>query len=433
MIRKNIKLLLIFVFVQVAFVQGVVSLDQFFAEDAYYRKDSWLEKPVEENLHLFHKQLAYSVVCAHELCEDPSSNIAAFGFSAHKADGTVLSYIKFPLLFSSGKLAPNLPSTLNICPLEERFSKTLDIMPPRQQLIRFVSFVRDDLKLKFDALDQVQSELAREESDQLPGVPMLRLRSGDLDVPLGYIKHCEQCFIFELFRNPDLAKKALDFLSKEETGTISFIALDIITYNDMCQRCFAVCDRYLPQLREMANDVLGRIIPLRIYVSSFRPFEINVSRKRSADFTRGTGKCSDYEKFSEQKAVFEGLDSGLVKNRTLIFQFFNPWMLEAQRDIERKKCVRSMIRAMSDVVPFIYEALPEKLSLCNNKKQISLENAAQSFEKLCKIKGEASFEVKAEIDRVKSLAEEAHRVLVGPLTNDIERYGSILSRIKTTS
>ena len=76
MIRKNIKLLLIFVFVQVAFVQGVVSLDQFFAEDAYYRKDSWLKKPVEENLHLFHKQLAYSVVCAHELCEDPSSNIA---------------------------------------------------------------------------------------------------------------------------------------------------------------------------------------------------------------------------------------------------------------------------------------------------------------------------------------------------------------------
>lgn len=182
-------------FVQISSVRGMVSLDQAFANDAYYRRDSWVIEPVKESFHLFHKQLAYSVVCAHELCEDPSSNIAAFGFSTHKADGTVLAYVSFPLLFSSGKLAPNLPSILNICTLDERFSKTLDVLSPRQQLIEFVRFIYNHLELKFETLDQVQATLiANEKSDQLPGVPVLRLQSGDLDVPLGYVKHCEQCY-----------------------------------------------------------------------------------------------------------------------------------------------------------------------------------------------------------------------------------------------
>lgn len=103
MIRKNISLLLVFMFVQIAYVQAVVNLDQAFANDAHYRRGSWITETVEESFHMFHKQLAYSVVCAHELCEDHSSNIATFGFSAHKADGTVLTSISFPLLFSSGK------------------------------------------------------------------------------------------------------------------------------------------------------------------------------------------------------------------------------------------------------------------------------------------------------------------------------------------
>lgn len=428
MIRKNIKLLLIFMFVQIASVRGMVSLDQAFANDAYYRRDSWVIEPVKESFHPFHKQLAYSVVREHELCEDPSSNIAAFGFSTHKADGTVLSYISFPLLFSSGKLAPNLPSILNICSLDERFSKTLDILSPRQQLIEFVRFIYDCLELKFDALDQVQEALVvSEESDRLP-VPVLRLQSGDLDVPLGYVKHCEQCFIFELFRNPTLIEKALAFLLNKATDKPPFISLDIITYNDMCQRCFAACDRYLSMLQKMIED-----IPVRIHVSSFRPFEINISKSNSAGFTRGLSKCGDYEKFSEQKAVFESLDSSFVKNRGLIFQFFNPWMLEAQRDIERKKCIRSMIRAMSAVVPFIYEGLPEILHIHKNKTQISLKDAAQAFEKLGEIKGTSSSEVIAEIDKVKALAEEARQALVSPLTDKIGEYNALLERIKITN
>lgn len=131
--------------------------------------------------------------------------------------------------------APNLPSILNICPLDEHFSKILDILSPRRQLVEFVGFICDHLKLKFDALDQVQKKLVTsKESDRLPGIPMLRLRSGDLDVPLGYVKHCEQCLIFELFRNPALIERALGILLERTTDAPLFISLDIITYNDMC-------------------------------------------------------------------------------------------------------------------------------------------------------------------------------------------------------
>ena len=88
---------------------------------------SWISTPSKEYVAI-HEELAYNVVCAHELCEDPSSNTAAFGFSAHKSDGTVIKTIKFPLLFSSGKLAPLTPKDLDISTINKRFSKTLDIL-----------------------------------------------------------------------------------------------------------------------------------------------------------------------------------------------------------------------------------------------------------------------------------------------------------------
>ena len=192
----------------------------------------------------------------------------------------------------------------------------------------------------------------------------------------------------------------------------------------MCQRCFASCDRYLPELQEATKG-----IPVRIYVSSFRPFEINISKSNSAGFTRGLKKCSDYEKFSEQEVTFEGLASGVVKSRESIFQFFNPWMLDAQRYIERKKCIRSMIRAMSDVVPFIYEGLPEVLQVRRNKTQISLRDVAQAFENLKKVQGQPSDEITKEIEKVRALAVKAHEALTMPLKEKIQEYDTILESL----
>lgn len=231
--------------------QASIPIDSLCAMDQHYRTTSWISPPSEKDV-LIHQKLAYSVVCAHELCEDPSSNIAAFGFSAHKSDGAVMKTIEFPLLFSSGKLAPSTPKDLDISTINERFSRTLDILSPREQLIGYLNFIRTQLKLPFNHLDNVVHDLSTI-SDRSPGIPTLKLDSGITDIFLGYVKHCEQCFLFELFRNPNLLEKTFTKLF-EGIIDVSFISLDILTYNDMCQRCFSGCDRFFPILENIIEQ-----------------------------------------------------------------------------------------------------------------------------------------------------------------------------------
>ena len=251
-IIQNIKYFVISFILLLYVTQKAICVDANFASDAYYRFKSWQHTTVmKESTHHIHQQLAHSVVYAHELCEDPSSNIAAFGFSIHDEGGTILKNVAFPLLFSSGKLIPMLPRSLNVVTIDERFSKTLDILSPREQLVGYIDFITNTLDLAFEKLAEVRSSLNGViEPDQTLSIPVLRLESGGLDIPLGHVKHCEQCFIYELYRNPILLESTLRVLTQETTKKSEYyISLNILTYNDMCQRCFAACDRFLPILK----------------------------------------------------------------------------------------------------------------------------------------------------------------------------------------
>lgn len=165
------------------------------------------------------------------------------------------------------------------------FSKTLDVSSPHEQLIEYVNFIQTRLQLHFNHLDEVIHDLGIV-SDKSPGIPILKLDSGSTDIFLGYVKHCEQCFLFELFRNPNLLEKTFTKLF-EGIVDVSFISLDILTYNDMCQRCFSGCDRFFPILEHIIEQTQHKKIPLKIFISSFRPFEIHIDKDNSAGFTRG--------------------------------------------------------------------------------------------------------------------------------------------------
>ena len=419
----------VIVFQSFFFTQEIACLDADFANDGWYRHESWKNSSshsssssgaditVTEKTQFLHKQLAYSVVCAHELCEDPSSNVAAFGISLHRKDNhSVIAHIPFPLLFSSGRLAETLPSSVNIATIDERFSKTLDIRTPKEQLLEYVHFIVDTLGLKFDKLDKVIEALKSNKPDQLPGIPGLHLESGELDVPLGYIKHCEQRFIFELIHNPVLIEKVKEIIMQKSPASDAYISLDIITYNDMCQRCFAACDSCILHLQAMIGyDVF-------INISSFRPFRINVNASENAGFTRGEKTYASYEDYT-QMPHFEGTASSIIKNRGKIFQFFNTWMLDAQREISRRKYIRSVVHAFSDDAPLIFEDLPMQLRLRANPKQFMWSNVSQSLQGLQKIKGDISPTLSEEIQRIKALIEEAHTVSAKPLNEQIEKLG----------
>ena len=89
-----------------------------------------------------------------------------------------------------------------------------------------------------------------------------------------------------------------------------------------------------------------------------------------------------------------------------------------------------MIRAMSDVVPFIYEGLPEVLQVRRNKTQISLRDVAQAFENLKKVQGQPSDEITKEIEKVRALAVKAHEALTMPLKEKIQEYDTILKSLE---
>lgn len=426
---RNIKYIivwLVFTFTQISF--ATQSLDSAWANNKFYRIDSWkLCSSTNQHLFTLHQKLAYSVVCTHELCEDPSSNTAAFGFSVHKKDGTVLKSIEIPLLFSSGKLAPGLPSFLNVSTIDELFSKSFDISSPRERLVRYVKFVSETLGLQFDQLDKVCTKLSDKScTDKSPGIPTLRLESGELDVPLGYIRHCEQCFFFELIDNPDLLQRVLKALLSEVAGA-SYISLNILTYNDMCQRCFAGCTKFLTILQTQTK--VASVIPIsHVFISSFRPFEIKISDTQSAGFTRGTKKCNTYEEYSQLPSCNSDIIIPHGDNLN-IFQFYNPWMLEAQRDIDLKKHIRSAIQALSDNVPFIYEDIPENLQTRKSKKQLSLSGAVDSIKALEQVKGDVSDVRKKEIERVKALINEAYETLLQPLSDQIQKLNILVENV----
>lgn len=105
-------------------------------------------------------------------------------------------------------------------------------------------------------------------------------------------------------------------------------------------------------------------------------------------------------------------------------------MLEAQRNIERKKYIRSAIQALSDGTSFVFEPLPsEPLKLRRNTKQLSLSGAITAMENLQRVQGAISPNISGEISRVSSLIREAHQILTKPLHDEIVKLDSLLGKL----
>lgn len=156
----------------------------------------------------------------------------------------------------------------------------------------------------------------------------------DQDKLLGSILHCEQAIIAKsVLSKQFLANwigsnfEACSF----ENG--SFLSFDIITYNDMCPKCFSTCLNVREILEENINLILREKyasklkekLSLRIFISSFRPYAVDAKEPhtRVCDACNSKKKvCSDYTIFYNH-APSVGYKVGLDAQ---ILQFFNPWM-----------------------------------------------------------------------------------------------------------
>lgn len=291
-----------------------------------------------QNMFHFHFQASEHIVKAQRFCSDKSSNIAAFAISLHNLDSSSVVVAQLPYVVSSGdqKAASSGISTVLV---KEMFLKSYDGLSPLDAEIQFIRFVRE-INNEDHELKELEQALVDRKGDmqEILAVPDLTFssRPGDhtKDKLLGSILHCEQAIVAKSVLSKQFLANWIgsnfEACSFEEG---SFLSFDIITYNDMCPKCFFTCSNVREKLKESINVILQEKYPsklkdplsLRIFISSFRPYAVGGKElhTRVCDACKSKKKvCSDYTIFHNH-VPFEGYK---VDVNAQILQFFNPWM-----------------------------------------------------------------------------------------------------------
>lgn len=312
------------------------------AASSFYRA-TWLDPRVaiaSPGIVSFHRDSAESVARAHRFCSDKSSNVAAFAICLHRAGGSILASAQLPYVVSSGDQKSGGTSGVSTVLVKEMFLKSYDGLSPLQAEINFVDFIA--AKNSWGELSEIKSALEAR-----------LLRSGVLDIPdltfssnpseqqkdqlLGSILHCEQAVLVKSMLSDQFLSNWISNLKPVNFGSpndVDFLSLDIITYNDMCPKCFFTCFNCRRELEVRINEALKKFckwpasqstIPLRVFVSSFRPYAVGSGEEHTRvcqTCTRKQKPCSKYCEFhAHTPSAYRVSDFSAE-----ILQFFNPWM-----------------------------------------------------------------------------------------------------------
>lgn len=319
----------------ICFVWAVVA--SFSPISAMEYRETWTDSNKvlsAQGLFPFHLHASEDVVRAQRFCSDKSSNVAAFAISLHNPDGSVV-VAQLPYVVSSGDQKA-IGSGISTVLVKEMFLKSYDGLSPLDAEIQFIKFVRETNG--YHELEELERVLA-DRKKAMRGflvAPDLTFSSRPEDQPkdklLGSILHCEQAIVAKSVLSKQFLANWMgnNFeVCSFEKG--SFLSFDIITYNDMCPKCFSTCLKVRKRLEESINAILQEkyasklkeSLPLRIFISSFRPYAVDAGQHTRICSACKTKKvCSDYMVFHEHLPP-EGYKVDLSAP---ILQFFNPWV-----------------------------------------------------------------------------------------------------------
>lgn len=302
-------------------------------------RDTWLDHRVAltDQMVSFHHHAAEAVVKAQRFCSDKSSNIAAFAICLHHPDGSVVASTQLPYVVSSGD-QKTTSSGISTVLVKEMFLKSYDGLSPLDAEIQFIRFVREINN--YTELEELELALMdRKKHMPILVTPDLTFSSRQEDQPkdklLGSILHCEQAIIAKSI----LSKQFLaNWIGRNfETCTFekgAFLSFDIITYNDMCPKCFSTCLNTRNMLEKSVNTILQEMypskltepLPLRIFISSFRPYAVDAKEPH----TRTCGTCADPKKkvCSDYMIFHDHIPpAGYKADLSMpVLQFYNPWI-----------------------------------------------------------------------------------------------------------
>lgn len=342
------------------------------ATDPY--RDTWLKPEVAvtnpEDIVSFHRDCAKLVAKAHRFCSDKSSNVAAFAICLHKGDGSVLASAVLPYVVSSGDQKSGGTSGVSTILVKEMFLKSYDGLSPLQAEINFVNFIKT--KNGWNDLDEIKFVLERRlRNTEVLDIPDLSFSSNSSDQEkdklLGSILHCEQAVLVKSMLSDQFLFNWISNLSPVDFGSpsdLSFLSFNIITYNDMCPKCFSTCFVCREELEQRVNQVLRKVVqqrwpetdvPLKVFVSSFRPYVVGTGgHTRICQVCKEKTKtCTEYCKFHDHVPPVQYGVSDFSAN---MLQFFNPWMASYVVGFE--------------IVDFVDSALAGKITVRDAEKSL---------------------------------------------------------------
>lgn len=254
---------------------------------------SWCNNYTNVNSIDVHKVVAENLAyCRTYFGEDRQTNLAAFGISFIDSKGKCIGKSIHPKVLSSTYKDSvrkrmydlNKHKILTIPDIfrgdELRFIRT------SERLFDFFSFLASKRYTEswgLTGLIKTYSEIINTDNEMNYEISMENNLSHDL-------LHCEQLFLYECLKDDVIISNLLNNLQLDcDLSSLyskaKFISFDIITYNDMCPKCFASCECNFYDLESRFNRILlqklricGKLKEaLNKRTTSFLPLQIRIS------------------------------------------------------------------------------------------------------------------------------------------------------------
>lgn len=268
------------------------------------------------------------------------NNFAAFGLSVVGVDGKSVSEIFPRLLFSAYNVPEHIPvvdilgEALIAIPDMFRGDMMHRATQSEKVLEFFCWLASNSYTNKWDMHQLIADQSALVASKDAAKMAIL---PGGSELSQSLL-HCEQVLLYMMLKDDSLIRDLVSRLITQNeafaslTSKDSIITLDILTYNDMCPKCFSTCYHLQKTLETSINRILfeeikkrGKLLDfskrgafpvnVQIQVSSFRPFLIIGDL-----MTRGTKGSYNYVEYSALKSPMS-----CVYSRDLpVVQIFNP-------------------------------------------------------------------------------------------------------------
>lgn len=350
---------LLFIFLLI-FVSPIDAMEQMDDESRDNYMIEWLKVEPSHSGFDFHKENAHRLAKNkfHSGLDD-QSNMAIIGLSLHTPSTHI--YVTFPnIVYSTYKTLEDSPtpdvdgitfmsiSDMMRSDMAEGKTRVHRILDFLSHLFSFEYTSKWDL---YNVIDKCLEIIKNNDSSELSRIPSSRSRERysraessstvsheNIDVTLNKVLHSEQVFLYRAITGDGIFNFMIDTLLKKDhvldmlKQPEAFITFDILTYNDMCTKCFSTCYHMADILaaninkiimkklkeKEIFSDIFnsrkGQAFHVGILVSSFRPYV--TSRKAKKD---------GYLFYKD--ADFVNPMRPRPKNNK-VDQFFNPWIAQ---------------------------------------------------------------------------------------------------------